>query len=101
MNGFVRWGGDWTGPVDYQHFEVPKPFIFRLVRLSPAAAKVEFEGRLTKYAACRKNQKTEGRQARKACLDQVYFERVSGSDHEIENNLRGHFDSRHVIRRTL
>jgi hypothetical protein len=72
LNGFVRWGGDWTKPTDYQHFEIPRPFVQRLVQLRTALAKAEFEKRLVRYIQCRKEQKGTWQAARKQCMAKVY-----------------------------
>jgi hypothetical protein len=71
-NGFVRWGGDWTKPTDYQHFEIPRSFVHRLIQLRPALAKAEFERRLERYIQCRKEQKGSRQAARKQCMAKVY-----------------------------
>lgn len=42
-NGFTRWGGMWNFPIDWQHFEVPRPVTELLTKISPKDAKALFE----------------------------------------------------------
>ncbi len=35
-HGFTRWGGSWTTPIDYHHFEVPRIAAEKLVGMNPA-----------------------------------------------------------------
>jgi len=42
-NGFSNWGGDWDGPIDYQHFDITRPVAEALAALPPAEACATFE----------------------------------------------------------
>jgi hypothetical protein len=46
-NGFKTWGGDWNFPLDWQHFQVSKENISRILELEPQAA-LEFFNSLSK-----------------------------------------------------
>jgi len=61
-NGFPIWGGDWTNPIDYQHFQVGRNLAVRLARASDATAKAIFETGIEQYRRCRASGKS-----RKAC----------------------------------
>jgi hypothetical protein len=66
-HGFPIWGGEWTNPVDYQHFQVSRKLADRLARLSPAGAKALFEQHVTRYRACMDASRDKGAAARRAC----------------------------------
>ena len=52
-HGFLIWGGNWKQPIDYQHFEIgSRAFVNRLVELSPAQARAEFERYVARYRRC-------------------------------------------------
>jgi hypothetical protein len=42
-NGFRTWGGQWAFPVDWQHFQVEKEFIKRILSISPEEGAILFE----------------------------------------------------------
>lgn len=42
-NGFFVWGGRWTTPIDYHHFQTPRGLAELLARTSTADAKMIFE----------------------------------------------------------
>ncbi|MBI6548831.1 M15 family metallopeptidase [Xenorhabdus sp. VLS] len=55
-NGFMRWGGYWDTPIDYQHFEVGSiDFIEDLLKKPLSIAREEFKNYGGKYQACMKN----------------------------------------------
>lgn len=41
-NGFSVWGGHWDTPIDYQHFQIPRPVAEHLIKLSPEEATAYF-----------------------------------------------------------
>jgi D-alanyl-D-alanine carboxypeptidase len=51
--GFLIWGGYWSDPVDYQHFQVTRSLAEELARVAPLEAHTEFEGFVERYGACR------------------------------------------------
>ncbi|AOJ02171.1 D-alanyl-D-alanine carboxypeptidase [Burkholderia mayonis] len=52
-NGFLRWGGYWDDPIDYQHFEVgSRALVARMVDASPDDARRMFEQYVASYADC-------------------------------------------------
>lgn len=55
-NGFMRWGGYWDTPIDYQHFEVGSVgFIEGLLNNPLSLARKEFKHYGDGYKACMKN----------------------------------------------
>ncbi|WP_208612516.1 M15 family metallopeptidase [Xenorhabdus vietnamensis] len=55
-NGFMRWGGYWDTPIDYQHFEVGSiGFIEELLKKPLSIAREEFKIYGNNYKACIKN----------------------------------------------
>lgn len=42
-HGFIVWGGRWTTPIDYHHFQVPRGVAELLTVMTPADAKAFFE----------------------------------------------------------
>ncbi|MDC9595717.1 M15 family metallopeptidase [Xenorhabdus anantnagensis] len=54
-NGFMRWGGYWDTPIDYQHFEVGSAeFIEGLLKKPLSIAREEYKSYGDKYKACMK-----------------------------------------------
>jgi hypothetical protein len=51
-NGFMIWGGDWSNPVDYQHFQVERSLAKELARLTPQEAKTAFDLYVVKCRNC-------------------------------------------------
>jgi hypothetical protein len=51
-DGFLVWGGYWTDPIDYQHFQVTRTLAEQLVRLAPAEATSTFENYVQSYRNC-------------------------------------------------
>jgi hypothetical protein len=51
--GFLIWGGYWSDPIDYQHFQVNRSFAQQLARLTPAEATNSFTQFVERYRACR------------------------------------------------
>ncbi|AOI42759.1 M15 family metallopeptidase [Burkholderia oklahomensis] len=52
-NGFLRWGGYWDDPIDYQHFEAgSRALVARMVDASPDDARRMFERYVASYANC-------------------------------------------------
>lgn len=70
-HGFVEWGGDWGGPTDYQHFQIPRDFAVRLTALPPPQAKELFETHLARYLVCR-TENGSGQATRKLCQSKAY-----------------------------
>jgi hypothetical protein len=67
QHGFLRWGGDWKSPKDYQHFEVgTRAFAQRLAASTPAQAHRLFDDYTAAYRACMAQVA-----ARAACVDKV------------------------------
>jgi hypothetical protein len=52
-NGFPVWGGRWSNPIDYQHFQVSRDLANQLARNSPNAAKLLFESSIAEYHKCK------------------------------------------------
>lgn len=61
-NGFPIWGGDWSNPIDYQHFQVGRDLAVRLARASSVDAKAIFEKQVRQHYRCRQAGKS-----RKTC----------------------------------
>jgi hypothetical protein len=57
-NGFPIWGGDWTNPIDYQHFQVSRNLALKLIRSSAASARAIFESQVEQYRRCRQSGKS-------------------------------------------
>ena len=53
--GFTVWGGRWRNPIDYQHFQVPRPMAEQLASMTSAQAIAAFKNHIARYRACRKN----------------------------------------------
>ena len=51
-NGFAEWGGDWDDPIDYQHFDIGRTLVERLVQMTPDRARAAFEALATGYRRC-------------------------------------------------
>ncbi len=51
-NGFMIWGGDWSNPIDYQHFQVGRGLAKMLTRLSSKDAKAAFDRYVVKCRDC-------------------------------------------------
>jgi hypothetical protein len=56
-NGFPIWGGDWTNPIDYQHFQVGRELALKLIHSSPSSAKAIFGDHINQYHRCRQTGK--------------------------------------------
>lgn len=72
--GFIRWGGYWDTPIDYQHFEVGSvEFINRLLAKNLPEARAEFHKYGESYRQCmaRKLQSEDIRLKRKQCIERV------------------------------
>jgi hypothetical protein len=54
-NGFVKWGGYWDSPIDFQHFDIGRALAEELVHLPPAQAKERFEQSIVNYQRCRRD----------------------------------------------
>jgi hypothetical protein len=52
--GFLTWGGYWSDPIDYQHFQVSGNLVGELAHLPRAQARAAFEQYVERYRACRK-----------------------------------------------
>jgi hypothetical protein len=63
--GFAEWGGAWSNPVDYQHFQVPRRLAVQLARLPAADARGLFERYVDKVRACLQLARDGG--ARRTC----------------------------------
>jgi hypothetical protein len=61
-NGFSTWGGDWSNPIDYQHFQVSRNLAQKLIHASPSNAAAIFESQVEQYHRCR-----QSGQSRKLC----------------------------------
>ncbi len=53
--GFTVWGGRWRNPIDYQHFQIPRPMAEQLAGMSSAQAIAAFKRHVARYRACRRN----------------------------------------------
>ncbi|AHI65384.1 D-alanyl-D-alanine carboxypeptidase family protein [Burkholderia thailandensis H0587] len=69
-NGFLRWGGYWDDPIDYQHFEVgSRALVARMVEASPDDARRMFEQYVASYAQCiARTRRASHEAARAACV---------------------------------
>jgi hypothetical protein len=70
-HGFVEWGGDWTSPIDYQHFQVPRSFAQALASLPEDEAKAFFERKVADYNACRASA-PPNKEGRRTCRQKVF-----------------------------
>jgi hypothetical protein len=52
-HGFVEWGGDWTSPIDYQHFQAPRGLAQALAALPPDEAEALVARKVAEYNSCR------------------------------------------------
>lgn len=64
-NGFLIWGGDWSNPVDYQHFQVARSLAKQLAQLSPLQAQMVFNNYVVKCQNCLRTS------ARSECIEQI------------------------------
>ncbi|MDN7673562.1 M15 family metallopeptidase [Burkholderia oklahomensis] len=69
-NGFLRWGGYWDDPIDYQHFEAgSRALVARMVDASPDDARHMFEQYVASYADCiARTRHVSHEAARAACV---------------------------------
>ena len=67
-NGFLIWGGYWDSPIDYQHFQVGRPFAERLAQLNAAAAEKLFDSLVKRYRRCRHSSHLGLRRDRTTCI---------------------------------
>ncbi|KVN17868.1 D-alanyl-D-alanine carboxypeptidase [Burkholderia sp. MSMB1552] len=69
-NGFLRWGGYWDDPIDYQHFEVgSRALVARMVDASTDDARRMFERYVASYADCvARTRRASHAAARAACV---------------------------------
>jgi hypothetical protein len=51
--GFLIWGGYWSDPIDYQHFQAGRSLARELAGLPPAQAASAFDAVVERYRACR------------------------------------------------
>lgn len=65
--GFTVWGGTWRNPIDYQHFQVPRPMAERLAGMSSAQAVIAFKRYVDRIRACRRNAAPSAPQSQ--CID--------------------------------
>lgn len=42
-NGFTSWGGNWNDPIDWQHFQAPRPLVETLKNMAPQEGKKYFK----------------------------------------------------------
>jgi hypothetical protein len=61
--GFLIWGGYWSDPIDYQHFQTGRSLAQELARLAPAQAASVFDALVERYRACRAGQAHASRTA--------------------------------------
>jgi len=65
-DGFPIWGGRWSNPTDYQHFQVSRTLAHELIRQPPTAAKKLFESAVDQYRICIRRLETAA--DKKACV---------------------------------
>ena len=72
-HGFLRWGGEWKNPVDYQHAEVGSfTFINHLLSLPLPEAQVQYSAYAARYRDCFSKSKTPDEQLRaRQCAKKV------------------------------
>ncbi len=51
-HGFLIWGGDWTRPIDFQHFQIGRDLAERLIALSGDQAREYFNNYAMSYRKC-------------------------------------------------
>ncbi|AOJ81097.1 D-alanyl-D-alanine carboxypeptidase [Burkholderia savannae] len=75
-NGFLRWGGYWDDPIDYQHFEVgSRALVAQMVGAPPDEAREMFERYVASYADCLTDTTHENHAAaRAACVEDALRE---------------------------
>jgi len=67
-NGFLIWGGSWTDPIDYQHFQVGQKMAEHLARVSPGEGAKLFSGVIERYRACRQAAADKEQPDRQKCI---------------------------------
>jgi hypothetical protein len=67
-NGFLIWGGSWTDPIDYQHFQVGRKMAEHLARVSPDEGAKLFSRMIEGYRACRQASADKDQKDRKTCI---------------------------------
>jgi hypothetical protein len=67
-NGFLIWGGYWDSPIDYQHFQVGRPFAERLAQLNAPEAEKLFDDLVRRYRRCRHSSRLGSRHDRTTCI---------------------------------
>jgi hypothetical protein len=67
-NGFLIWGGYWDSPIDYQHFQVGRPFAERLTQLNGPEAEQVFDDLVKRYRHCRHASGSARRHDRTTCI---------------------------------
>lgn len=72
-HGFLRWGGEWKNPVDYQHAEIGSfTFINHLLSLPLAEAQTQYSAYAARYRDCFSKSKTKDEQLRaRQCAKKV------------------------------
>ncbi|MGX8943290.1 M15 family metallopeptidase [Symbiopectobacterium sp. Eva_TO] len=72
-HGFMRWGGEWDSPIDYQHFEIgSNDFVNKLINQSPDSARRTFNHYVESYNFCmKKHSKGDFFQKRINCIERV------------------------------
>ncbi|ENS5447873.1 M15 family metallopeptidase [Morganella morganii] len=72
-HGFLRWGGEWKNPVDYQHAEIGSfTFINHLLSLPLAEAQAQYSAYAARYRDCFSKSKTPDEQQRaRQCAKKV------------------------------
>jgi D-alanyl-D-alanine carboxypeptidase len=67
-NGFFVWGGSWSNPIDYQHFQTGRKMAERLALASPADAQGIFSIAVERYRSCRQTTPDSDQVARNKCI---------------------------------
>jgi hypothetical protein len=70
-DGFLIWGGYWTDPIDYQHFQVTHTLAERLVHLAPEQATAQFESYVQSYRNCVHSADAPAPAHRVRCIEDV------------------------------
>jgi hypothetical protein len=67
-NGFLIWGGYWTNPIDYQHFQISRKMAERLVAANAQEAASIFDALVQRYRDCRRGSAGESASSLVQCI---------------------------------
>lgn len=86
-NGILRWGGDWTYPIDYMHFEIPRDVTILLLTMSSEEASIYFKKYVSFYNNCKSKYPEEYSQRNFSDLNKAISIEENQSPIDIYNNF--------------